>query len=160
KFLHHWREARPADEVRFRREAQAAASLDHPSIGTIYEIGEHEGVRFLAMAYYEGTTLAQLLAGRPDHRLPAPEAASIAGQLASALAAAHAAGIAHRDLKPENVMVLPDGRVKLLDFGLARWVDAGSLTEEGVAAGAAASTAPPPPRGGRAGPPPDPCARR
>ncbi|HEY2295657.1 MAG TPA: serine/threonine-protein kinase, partial [Thermoanaerobaculia bacterium] len=149
KFLHHWREARPADEVRFRREAQAAASLDHPCIGTIYEIGEHEGVRFLAMAYYEGTTLAQLLAGRPDHRLPTPEAASIAGQLASALAAAHAAGIAHRDLKPENVMVLPDGRVKLLDFGLARWVDAGGVTEEGVAVGTAAYMAPEQLRGER-----------
>ena len=142
KFLHRRREARPADEARFRREAQAAASLDHPNLGTIYEIGEHEGLRFLAMAYYEGTTLAQLLAGRPDHRLATPEAAAIAGQLASALAAAHAAGIAHRDLKPENVMVLPDGRVKLLDFGLARWVDAGGVTEEGMAVGTAAYMAP------------------
>jgi serine/threonine-protein kinase len=142
KFLRHRREARPADEARFRREAQAAASLDHPSIGTIYEVGEHEGQRFLAMAYYDGTTLAQLLAGRPDRRLALPEAASIAGQLASALAAAHAAGIVHRDLKPENVMVLPDGRVKLLDFGLARWVDSGGVTEAGMAVGTAAYMAP------------------
>ena len=142
KFIHHRREARPADEARFRREAQAAASLDHPNIGTIYEVGEHEGQRFLAMAYYDGTTLAQLLAGRPDRRLAVAEAASIAGQLASALAAAHAAGIVHRDLKPENVMVLPDGRVKLLDFGLARWVDSGGVTEEGIAMGTAAYMAP------------------
>ena len=142
KFLHQRREARPADEARFRREAQAAASLDHPNIGTIYEVGEHEGRRFLAMAYYDGATLAELLAGRPDRRLTTPEAAAITGQLASALAAAHAAGIVHRDLKPENVMVLPDGRVKLLDFGLARWVDSGGITEEGVAMGTAAYMAP------------------
>jgi len=141
KFLRH-REASPHDEARFRREAQSAAALDHPSIGTIYEVGEHEGRRFLAMAYYDGTTLAQLLDGRPDRRLAAGEAAAIAGQLASALAAAHAAGIVHRDLKPENVMVLPDGRVKLLDFGLARWVDSGGVTEEGMAVGTAAYMAP------------------
>ncbi|HEX3128176.1 MAG TPA: protein kinase [Thermoanaerobaculia bacterium] len=142
KFLRHPRDARPADETRFRREAKAAASLDHPNIGTIFEIGEHEGLRFLAMAYYEGTTLAQLLAGRPDRRLATLEAAAIAGQLAAALAAAHAAGIVHRDLKPENVMVLPDGRVKLLDFGLARWIDSGNLTEEGTVLGTAAYMAP------------------
>ncbi len=142
KFLRHRREASSADVTRFRREAKAAASLDHPNIGTIFEVGEHEGLRFLAMAYYDGTTLAQLLAGRPDGRLAIPEAAAIAGQLASALAAAHAAGIVHRDLKPENVMVLPDGRVKLLDFGLARWVDSGGITEEGMAVGTASYMAP------------------
>ncbi|HYH45903.1 MAG TPA: serine/threonine-protein kinase, partial [Thermoanaerobaculia bacterium] len=139
KFLRHRGETRPADETRFRREAQAAAALDHPNIGAIYEVGEHEGRRFLALAYYDGTTLAQLLAGG---RLAALEAAAIAGQLASALAAAHAAGIVHRDLKPENVMVLPDGRVKLLDFGLARWVDSGGVTEEGTLVGTAAYMAP------------------
>ncbi len=151
KFLHHWRAARPADEVRFRREAQAAAALDHPNIGTVYEVGEHEGVRFLAMAFYQGTTLAQLLAGQPDRRLPVATAASIAGQLASALAAAHAAGIVHRDLKPENIMVLPDGRVKLLDFGLARRLDAQALTEEGTAVGTAAYMAPEQLQGQRTG---------
>src|ERR1700710_151987 len=142
KFLHHWRAARPADEARFRREAQATAALDHPNIGTIYEVGEHEGERFLAMAFYDGTTLGHLLASQPDRRLPVTTAAAIAGQLASALAAAPAAGIVHRDLKPENVMVLPDGRVKLLDFGLARRLDAQALTEEGMAVGTAAYMAP------------------
>ena len=151
KLLHHWRAVRPADEVRFRREAQAAAALDHPNIGTIYEVGEHEGLRFLAMAFYDGATLAQLLDGQPDRRLPISEAAAIAGQLASALAAAHAAGIVHRDLKPENVMVLPDGRVKLLDFGLARWIDAAGITEEGTAVGTAAYMAPEQIRGERTG---------
>jgi tetratricopeptide (TPR) repeat protein/tRNA A-37 threonylcarbamoyl transferase component Bud32 len=142
KFLHHWRAARPTDEIRFRREAQAAAALDHPNIGTVYEVGEHEGVRFLVMAFYKGKTLAQLLAAAPDRRLPVATAASIAGQLASALATAHAASIIHRDLKPENIMVLPDGRVKLLDFGLARRLDALALTEEGIAMGTAAYMAP------------------
>jgi serine/threonine-protein kinase len=151
KFLHHWRAVRPADEVRFRREAQAAAALDHPNIGTIYEVGEHEGMRFLAMAFYDGTTLAQLLDAQPDRRLPISEAASIAGQLASALAAAHAAGIVHRDLKPENVMVLPDGRVKLLDFGLAHRVDTQTLTEQGMAVGTAAYMAPEQLQGQRSG---------
>ncbi len=142
KFLRHRREASSAEVIRFRREAKAAASLDHPNIGTIFEVGEHEGLRFLAMAYYDGTTLAQLLAKRPDGRLAVSEAAAIAGQLASALGAAHAAGIVHRDLKPDNVMVLPDGRVKLLDFGIARWVDSGGVTEEGMAVGTAAYMAP------------------
>jgi len=151
KFLHHWRAARPADEIRFRREAQAAAALDHPNIGTVYEVGEHEGERFLAMAFYKGTTLAQLLAAAPDRRLPVATAAAIAGQLASALAAAHAAGIVHRDLKPENIMVLPDGRVKLLDFGLARRLDAQALTEEGTAMGTAAYMAPEQLQGERTG---------
>ena len=151
KFLHHGRAVRPADEARFRREAQAAAALDHPNIGTVYEVGEHEGVRFLAMAFYKGTTLAQLLAGQPDRRLPVATAASIAGQLASALVAAHAAGIVHRDLKPENIMVLEDGRVKLLDFGLARRLDAQALTEEGFAVGTAAYMAPEQLQGQRTG---------
>jgi eukaryotic-like serine/threonine-protein kinase len=151
KFLHQWRAARPADEARFRREAQATAALDHPNIGTIYEVGEHAGQRFLAMAFYDGTTLGQLLAAQPDRRLPVATAASIAGQLASALAAAHAAGIVHRDLKPENVMVLPDGRVKLLDFGLARRLDSQVLTEAGMAVGTAAYMAPEQIEGERSG---------
>ncbi len=136
------------DEERFRREARATAALDHPNIGTVYEIGEHEGRRFIAMAFYDGVTLAERLAREPEHRLPIPETVSIAGQLAAALAAAHAAGIVHRDLKPENVMVLPDGRLKLLDFGLARSAGAAPLTELGLAVGTAAYM-PPEAFGGR-----------
>jgi serine/threonine-protein kinase len=152
KFLHPHREAATHGQLRFRREAQAAAALDHPNIGTIHEVGESGGRGFIAMALYEGETLGRRLAGRPDGRLPVAEAAAIAGQLASALAAAHAAGVVHRDLKPENVMVLGDGRVKLLDFGLARWVGSPGLTEQGVAVGTAAFMAPEQLRGEEAGP--------
>lgn len=144
------------EEIRFRREAQAAAALDHPNIGTVYEVGESAGRRFIAMAYYDGETLARRLANAPGHRLPVDEATSIAGQLASALEAAHETGVVHRDLKPENVMILPGGgpggRLKLLDFGLARRADLSGLTEAGVAVGTAAYMAPEQLRGEEAGP--------
>jgi tetratricopeptide (TPR) repeat protein len=152
KFLSAGRTGTARDEIRFRREAQSAAALDHPNIGTVYEIGEEEGRRFIAMAFYDGETLAARLAGRPGHNLTAGEAAAIAGQLASALAAAHAAGVVHRDLKPDNVMILRDGRVKLLDFGLARWAESPSVTERGMAVGTAAYMAPEQFRGEESGP--------
>lgn len=142
KFLSSPRSGTARDEVRFRREAQATAALDHPNIGTVYEIGEHEDRRFIAMAFYDGEALAARLNGRPGHRLPAGEAVAIAGQLASALAAAHAVGVVHRDLKPDNVMILRDGRVKLLDFGLAKWVESPTVTEKEFAVGTAAYMAP------------------
>jgi serine/threonine-protein kinase len=141
----------PRDEARFRREAQATAALDHPNIGTIYEVGERDGRRFIAMAYYDGETLAARLAREPEGRLATPAAAFFAGQLASALAAAHAAGIVHRDLKPENVMITQDGRVKLLDFGLAKWAESATLTEQGVVVGTAAYMAPEQLRGEESG---------
>ncbi|HEY0554010.1 MAG TPA: serine/threonine-protein kinase, partial [Thermoanaerobaculia bacterium] len=152
KFLHTHRETAPRDRLRVRREAQAAAALDHPNIGTVHEVGEHGGRGFIAMTLYAGETLGRRLAARPEGWLPVAEAAAIAGQLASALAAAHAAGVVHRDLKPENVMVLADGRVKLLDFGLARHAGLPGLTERGVAVGTAAFMAPEQLRGEEAGP--------
>ncbi|HSF43904.1 MAG TPA: protein kinase [Thermoanaerobaculia bacterium] len=142
----------PRDEARFRREAQATAALDHPNIGTIYEVGERDGRRFIAMAYYDGETLAARLAREPEGRLATPVAAFFAGQLASALAAAHAAGIVHRDLKPENVMITREGRVKLLDFGLAKWAESASVTEQGMVLGTAAYMAPEQLRGKESGP--------
>ncbi|MFN0108618.1 MAG: protein kinase domain-containing protein, partial [Blastocatellia bacterium] len=102
---------------RFEREARAASALNHPNILTIHEIGEVNGVHFIATEFVEGQTLRQRL---QQATLGVSEALDIAAQIASALAAAHAARIVHRDIKPENVMLRPDGYVKVLDFGLAR----------------------------------------
>jgi serine/threonine protein kinase/DNA-binding winged helix-turn-helix (wHTH) protein/class 3 adenylate cyclase/alpha-beta hydrolase superfamily lysophospholipase len=102
---------------RFIREAKAASALNHPNIITIHEIGQSGGAYFIATEYIEGITLRQRLVGG---RLKTAPAISIAVQTASALVAAHQAGILHRDIKPENIMVRPDGYVKVLDFGLAK----------------------------------------
>jgi serine/threonine protein kinase/tetratricopeptide (TPR) repeat protein len=102
---------------RFLREARMAASLSHPNIVTIFEIGEHEGLTFLAMEYIEGQSLRQRLEEGP---LDLPLTLHVARQVVEALAAAHSAGVIHRDIKPENVMLAANGAVKVLDFGLAR----------------------------------------
>lgn len=112
---------------RFRREAQTASALNHPHICTIYDLDEYEGQPFLAMELIQGQTL-RALAARP---LPLLELTRLAGQVAAALAAAHAAGIVHRDVKPENIMVRDDGYAKVVDFGLARPLP-GSLTRPGA----------------------------
>ncbi len=120
--------------ARFQQEARAASALNHPNIITIYEVGEDSGVHFIATEHIAGKTLRQHL--RSDG-MELREALDIATQIASALQAAHEAGITHRDIKPENVMIRPDGYVKVLDFGLAkltekRWGDGekGRLGEE------------------------------
>ena len=103
-------------EARLVREARAASALDHPNIATIYEIGEWDGHHFIAMAYYDGETLADRLArDRPS----VADTMLILRQIASALARAHAHGIVHRDLKPANIIIASDGTPKILDFGLA-----------------------------------------
>jgi TolB-like protein len=108
-----------AAKERFLQEAHSAAALDHPHLCTIHEVGESEDGRlFLAMALYAGETLKARLARAGF--LPVAEALAIARQIAEGLGCAHAAGIVHRDLKPGNVMLLPDGTVKILDFGLAK----------------------------------------
>ncbi len=103
--------------MRFEREAHAASALNHPNILTIHEFGEADGIHFLAGEFVDGLTLGNMLAGG---RLNITEALDIAIQVASALAAAHDAGITHRDIKPENIMIRRDGYVKVLDFGLAK----------------------------------------
>jgi serine/threonine-protein kinase len=102
---------------RFELEARAASATNHPNIITIYEIGRIDTAHFIATEYVEGQTLRRLMNAR---RLELREVLDVAIQIASALSAAHAAGIRHRDIKPENVMVRPDGLVKVLDFGLAK----------------------------------------
>ncbi|MFL6212699.1 MAG: UvrD-helicase domain-containing protein [Blastocatellia bacterium] len=117
----------PADAVthddrrrRFLQEARAASRLNHPHILTVYEVGEADGVPFIAMEYIEGETLRQRINGQP---LPVSEAIDIALQIAEGLRKAHEHGIVHRDLKPENLMVSRDGYAKILDFGLAKLIE-------------------------------------
>jgi serine/threonine-protein kinase len=112
---------------RFEREAYAASSLNHPNILTIHEIGEHDGHHFIATEYVEGESLRQRISRT---RVELREVLDIAWQVASALAAAHQAGIVHRDIKPENIMLRKDGFVKVLDFGLAKLVDDASAEQE------------------------------
>ncbi len=107
----------PERLARFEREAQLLASLNHPNIGAIYGLEESEGVRFLVLELVLGETLADCFAAGP---LPVEEALSVSRQIAEALEAAHEKGIIHRDLKPANVKVTPEGKVKVLDFGLAK----------------------------------------
>src|SRR5690349_12224023 len=106
-------------KARFLREARAAATLDHPNLCTIHEVGtSDEGWLFLAMALYQGETLRERLTRAGP--MPVRACVDIGRQISEGLQAAHAAGIVHRDLKPGNVMLLPDGTVRILDFGLAK----------------------------------------
>jgi len=110
---------------RFEQEARAVSALNHPNILTIYEVGEVEGIHYIATELVEGDTLRHRVGARTALR----KILDIAVQAASALAAAHAAGIVHRDIKPDNIMVRPDGLVKILDFGLAKLTEPGLLDE-------------------------------
>ncbi len=102
---------------RFKKEARAASALSHPNVATIYDVGESDGVCFIAMEYVEGRTLADTIAVAP---LVIADLLAIAIQIADALETAHANGIVHRDIKPANLMVTPRGQIKVLDFGVAR----------------------------------------
>jgi len=114
--------AADADRLqRFEQEARAAASLNHPNILAVYDLGTYEGAPFIVSELLEGESLRDVLNGGP---LPARKAVEYAVQVAQGLAAAHDRGIVHRDLKPENVFVTADGRVKILDFGLAKLTQA------------------------------------
>ncbi len=105
---------------RFVREAKFVSSLNHPNIVTIHEIGQSDGQHFIAAEYIEGETLREHL---KRERLSLPSVLEISIQIASALEAAHGAGIIHRDIKPDNIMIRPDGLVKVLDFGIAKLIE-------------------------------------
>jgi serine/threonine protein kinase len=121
------REARhllSAEEAhRFHVEAAAVAKLDHPHIVPIYEVGEAHGRQFLAMAFVEGASLAEMVARQP---LPQQRAAELMQQVAAAIAYAHAQGVIHRDLKPDNILLETTGRPRITDFGIAKFLDADS----------------------------------
>src|SRR5215210_1705004 len=139
KFMTPDHEASEAARRRFLREAQAASALDHPNVCTLFEIGESDDGRiFLAMAFCEGETLRSRLRRGP---LDPTEAVEIAVQVADGLAAAHAHGIVHRDIHPGNIL-LGNGLVKIVDFGVARLTDQTRITQDGVAVGTIAYAAP------------------
>jgi eukaryotic-like serine/threonine-protein kinase len=137
KFIAESGASDPLARERLLREAEAASALDHPSIATIYEVGDFGEHLFIAMAYYPGETLQTRL---QRGALTADEAAGITEQLAQGVAHAHAAGVVHRDLKPGNIIITTAGQVKILDFGLAKQVGAegetqSALTGHGVTVG-------------------------
>ena len=123
---------------RFEREARAASSLDHPNICTIYEVEEHEDEPFIVMQLLRGESLRDRLATlqATEQRLSLPEILDIALQICNGLAAAHTSGVIHRDIKPANIFLTTNGAVKILDFGVAKLMEAGESAQEAMAVAA------------------------
>lgn len=130
---------------RFRREAQAAASLSHPNVVNIFDVGEDAGTHFIVMEYVRGRTLRAVLQERGP--LAVGEALDIATQVAGALAAAHSQGLVHRDVKPANILISLSGQVKVTDFGIARAASESSLTQTGTVLGSVSYVSPEQARG-------------
>ncbi|MFQ5790175.1 MAG: serine/threonine-protein kinase, partial [Acidobacteriota bacterium] len=134
--------------ARFEREARVLASLNHPNIATIHGLEESGGVHFLVLELVPGETLGERIGEGP---MPVDEALSIFKQIAEGLEAAHEKGIVHRDLKPANIKITPEGKVKVLDFGLAKAFGSGfaggtpsdspTVTREGTETGVVLGTA-------------------
>jgi hypothetical protein len=130
---------------RFRREAHAAARLNHPNIVAVYDSGSDDGTHYIVTELVDGETLADLL--QREGALPPERVAEISRQICHALEAAHERGVVHRDVKPGNVMITPEGRVKVVDFGIARAAGAESVTRTGLVMGSASYLSPEQARG-------------
>jgi eukaryotic-like serine/threonine-protein kinase len=129
KLMHRDISTDPDQLERFRREARAVASLNHPHVVTVIDAGEDEGAPYIVFEYVEGETLKDRI--RRLGMLPVPEAVAYAIEIGRALSAAHAARLVHRDVKPQNVLIDPEGRAKVTDFGIARSMEAHGLTATG-----------------------------
>ncbi|KEO81951.1 Stk1 family PASTA domain-containing Ser/Thr kinase [Tumebacillus flagellatus] len=131
---------------RFRREAQAAASLSHPNVVNIYDVGVENDEYYIVMEYVDGLTLKEIIQDRAP--LPVPEAIDIAKQICAALGHAHENNIVHRDIKPHNILIGKDGRVKVTDFGIARAITSNTITQDGSVLGSVHYFSPEQARGG------------
>jgi serine/threonine protein kinase len=134
-----------AARERFRREAQAAARIGHPNVVRVYDFVEEMNRQFLIMEFVDGINLKRHIAEQGP--LPHSQALAIAEQVCAALAAAHARGMIHRDIKPQNILLTPDNRVRLTDFGIVRVADYAGLTHSGIVLGTADYLAPEQARG-------------
>src|SRR5918996_5778602 len=129
KMMHRDISSDPAQLERFRREARAVAQLNHPHVVTVIDAGEDEGAPYIVFEYVEGETLKDRI--RRNGRLPVAEAVAYAIEIGRALECAHSHRLVHRDVKPQNVLIDPDGRAKVTDFGIARSLEGHGLTPTG-----------------------------
>src|SRR5512132_239262 len=129
KLMHRDISTDPDQLERFRREARAVARLSHPHIVTVIDAGEDDGAPYIVFEYVQGETLKDRI--RSVGRLPVPEAVAYAIEVGRALSCAHSHRLVHRDVKPQNVLIDPDGRAKVTDFGIARSMEAHGLTATG-----------------------------
>jgi hypothetical protein len=132
--------ADPAFATRFENEARAAAALTHPNLVNVYDVGESEGTRFIVMEFVEGETLKDLI--RREGPLLPEDVVQVGQQMGDALDTAHRRGLIHRDVKPQNILLTPEGRVKLTDFGIALALGADSATRTGTLLGSVQYLAP------------------
>jgi serine/threonine protein kinase len=135
---------------RFRREARAAASLSHPNVVNIYDVGQEDGIDYIVMEYIPGDTLKNII--KKEAPFTVKRALDYTRQIAEALNHAHQRNIIHRDIKPHNILVTPDGQIKVADFGIARAISASSFTQTGIVVGSVQYASPEQIKGGIVGP--------